>query len=272
MSNEIMKGGEPEGAMFSHLSPPARRQGFLRRQFEAEAPLAQLIFDVTVGMILPIVCLVFDPVVFRGGFGSAPELGGYRVFAYGLIAIEIVVLGVWLATGKRAGEWCGVLSGVMFAGALFSAGVGIVLLPLSILGLALGIGVLGFTPFCAAFIYGRNARRALRAARARMSRAALCLTFAFGLLAAYGAPAFAHWRVKLMIERSLPDALGNDEARASAGARRLRHLSPFLTGELDLLVRAYSSEANPARKERLARAYREITGGDIETRLSPLSD
>ncbi|HEX8130896.1 MAG TPA: hypothetical protein VF527_17480 [Pyrinomonadaceae bacterium] len=273
MSDEIMKRMETAGLAFNRLSPPVKRQGFLRRQLQAEATLSQLIFDVTVGMILPVLCLVFDPLVFRsGGLFGAPLFGGYQFFAYGLIAIEIVALGVWLAAGKRAGEWCGVLGGAMLAGAFFSACIGMLLLPFSVIGLALGIGVLGFTPFVTAFIYWRNARRALKAASAQMSRAALCVTLALGAAVPFGAPLFAHWRIQRMIERSLPEVLGGDGARAAAAVRRLSYVSPFVTGEFDEMVSAYGRETDPARKERLARMYREMTGADIQTRMYLLND
>jgi hypothetical protein len=272
MNDEIMNRREATGAAFSPLSPPVRRQGFLRRQFQMEATLSQLIFDVTVGMILPALCLIFDPVVFRGSLLGRPLLGGYQFFAYGLIAIEIIALGMWLALGRRAGEWCGVIGGAMFAGAIFSAGIGILLLPLTVIGLAVGIGILGFTPFVTAVIYWRNARRALKAGGAWMSRAALYLTLAMGAVIPFGAPAFAHWRVNRLIERSLPEVMGDDETRAAAAAHRLSYLSQFVAGEFDEMVLAYDRETDPARKERLARAYRSITGDDIESRLYVLND
>ncbi|HEY1402723.1 MAG TPA: hypothetical protein VGB05_01210 [Pyrinomonadaceae bacterium] len=272
MNDEIIRRVEPAGAAFSLLAPPERRQGFLRRQWQTEATLAQLIFDVTIGMILPVLCLVFDPVVFRHGLGGGPLLGDYRFFAYGLIAIEIVTLGAWLALGRRAGEWCGVAGGAMFAGAFFSAGIGILLLPLTIIALMFGIGVLGFTPFFTAFIYWRNARRALRVAGTHMSRAAICLTLTLGAIIPFAAPGFAHWRISSMIERSLPDALGDNETRAADAARRLAYVSPFVVYEFDEMVRAYSRETDPARKERVARVYRKITGDNIETRLYALDD
>lgn len=267
-----MKRVEPAGAAFSLLSPPVTRGGFLRRQWQTEATLSQLIFDVTVGMILPILCLAFDPIVFRHGFGGGPVLGDYRFFAYGLIAVEIVTLGMWLALGKRTGEWCGVMRGAMFAGAFFSAAIGILLLPFSVIGLMFVVGILGFTPFVTAFIYWRNARRALAAAGAEMSRAAVCLTLALGVAVPVGAPAFAHWRVKRVIESSLTEALGGDETRAAAATRRLTFLGRFVDGEFDQLALAYGRETDPARRERLARAYREITGGDVERRLYVLND
>lgn len=273
MNDETTSRLEPTaGASFGRLSPPEKRQGFLRRPSQTKATRSQLIFDVTVGMLVPILCLVFDPIVFRGSSFGSPVFAGYQLFAYGLIIIEIIALGAWLALGERAGEWCGVLGGTMLAGAFFSAGIGILLLPFSVVGLALVIGVFGFTPFVTAFIYWRHARHALKAASERMARTALYLTLALGALVPFGAPVFAHWRVSRTIERSLVEVLDGDERHAVAAARRISYLSLFATGELDRIVLAYDGETDPARKERLARAYQDITGGDIKRRLYVLRD
>jgi hypothetical protein len=272
MSDEIMKRVEPAGATLNRLPLPERRQRFLRRQLQTEATLAQLIFDVTAGIVLPILCLVFDPLVFRGGIIGAPVLGSFQFFAYVMIGIEMAALGVWLAAGRRAGEWCGILGGMMLAGAVGSALIGLLLFPLSVIGMVFGVGFLGFTPFVTAFIYWRNARRARAVAGAAMSHAAVCLTLLLGASVPFGVPAFAQWRVNHMIERSLSEVAGGDEARADNAARRLSYFSPFVNVKFDEMVLAYGRETDAARKERLARAYRKITGDDIETRLYILND
>jgi hypothetical protein len=272
MSDEIMKRAAPAGAAFGLLSPPERRRRFWRRQFQTEATLWQLIFDATIGMILPVLCLIFDPVVFRGGIIGRPMFDDCQLFAYGLIGIEIVALGAWLLAGARAGEWCGVLAGTMFSGTLFSVVIGFLLLPFSIVGLAFGIGILGFTPFVTAFIYWRNAQRAHGLAGTKMARAALCLTVAFGAFVPLSAPAFAHWRIKHLIERSVSEVLHGDETLAAAAVGRLGYLKWFATRDFEPLLRAYSNETDPARQRRLAHAYRQITGDDIEMRLYVLND
>jgi hypothetical protein len=245
---------------------------FLRRQFRGEATLAQVIFDITIGMVLPILCLMFDPLVFRSGISGRPLAGRFQLFAYGFIAIEIIALAVWLCVGSRAGEWRGVLAGIMLAGAIFSVGIGICLLPFSLIGLVVLIGALGFTPFLTAFIYLRNARRALRAASAQMTRAGLSVTLLFGATLAFGVPAFTHWRISRLVEHSLAQVLGADDAQAEAAARRLRHVGWLASAELDQMVLAYGRATDPQRKERLARAYREITGDDIRNRWYLLTD
>jgi hypothetical protein len=272
MNEQIFSSTGATRDAFARRSRRETLRAFVRRQFRDEATLSQVIFDITVGMAMPILCLVFDPIVFRaGGFGQ-PLAARFQLLAYSIIAIEIVALAVWLALGKRTGEWCGVLCGIMLAGALFSLVVGTLLLPLSILGLLFFIGIFGFTPFLTAFIYLRNARRALAVARVQMPRAGLHATLLLGATLSLGVPAFAHWRVGKLIEHSLVEVLNGDDAHADAAARRLRHVSWLASGETDQLARAYASTTDPARKARLARAYREMTGGDIEQRLYLLND
>ena len=248
-------------------------RAYMQRQFRGEATLAQIIFDITIGMVLPVLCLVFDPIVFRASSFGPPLAARFQLFAYSVIAVEIAALGVWLVLGKRAEEWCGVLGGMMLAGALFSAVVGLLLLPFSIVGLLFFVGIFGFTPFLTAFIYLRNARRALTFAGAQMPRAALFFTLLLGATLSLGVPTFAHWRIGKIVERSLVEVLDGDDARADAAARKLRHVGWLASNETDQLVWAYGRETDAARKARLARSYREITGGgDIERRWLVLTD
>src|SRR5918911_1676949 len=119
--------------------------GFWRRQFLPTATQAQVIFDVVVGIMLPILCLVFDPIVFRGGFGhEGGILKQYQLFAYTVIALEVLTLALWLALGARAGTWLSAIAGILLAGALFSFIIAVVILPFSIFGLIFAfIGALG---------------------------------------------------------------------------------------------------------------------------------
>jgi signal transduction histidine kinase len=245
---------------------------FWGRQFADTPTRAQTVFDVCAGIILPVACLAFDPVVFRGGFAGGPLLGSFKLFAYALIAFEIAALAAWLALRGRAGVWAGVLGGVMAAGAHFSLVVGVVLLPFSLIGLMFLVGVLGFSPFLAALVYWRNGRRARRASAAFLTDGQRrWLPLIAGLLA-LALPAAAHMEVSRLVARSLPELAGGDAASAEAAAGRLRLLGRLADADLDQLVWAYSKEADAARRERLARAYRDATGRDIEHRLTILLD
>ncbi len=244
--------------------------GFWPRQFAGRATRAQVAFDVIAGVAAPLLCLAFDPTVFRGGVTGAPVLGEFRLFAYSVIAIEITTLLAWLALGERARAWAGLLAGGMLAGAVFSLAVGLAILPFSLAGLVILIGVFGFTPFLTALVFLRNGRRALREARLAGSDTAAAL--ALGAVLAISIPLVVQRQTARAVERSVRELSAADGARAEAATRRLGRVHS-LTGEgLDELAWAYARQADPARKLRLARAYRDITGLEVEHRLLVLND
>lgn len=249
---------------------PERAETFWRRQFSEKPTRAQTVFDVCVGILLPVACLALDPFVFRSGWGGGPLLGPLRLFAYAFIALEIAALAAWLALGARALVWTGPLGGVLKAGALFSLLVGVVLLPFSVIGLVVLIGALGFSPFLAALVYWRNARRARLASAAFLTAGqSRRLSLAAGLMA-LALPALAQLEVSRLVARSVPVIAGADASRASSAALTLKIVGWFADADLDGLVRAYSNETDPARKVRLARTYCDLTGHDIEHRLTVL--
>jgi hypothetical protein len=249
-----------------------REGGFVSRHFEQSATRRQKIFDAAFGIILPVLCLYFDPIVFRGGIMGAPLLGRYRLFAYAVVAVEIAALALWLAVGERIREWGGMLGGAMLAGALFSFVVGVVILPYSLFGLLLLIGVLGFSPFLCAFVYLRNAARALKASGTYLGAGRRAAALTLGAAVSIGAPAYAHLRIERAVKRALPELTSGDDSRAAAAARRLRFASWLGATDFDDLARSYEQETDAARKERLARAYRALTGRDVEERLRMLND
>ena len=71
---------------------PEIRPRFWKRQFLGPATTPQIIFDVVFGIVGPVLCFVFDPVVFRGDFLSEPLYADYQLFAYLVSSIEISVL------------------------------------------------------------------------------------------------------------------------------------------------------------------------------------
>ena len=242
---------------------------FLRRQLTGTATRPQIIFDLAVGVILPILCLIFDPIVFRGGFAGEGVLKDWQLFAYIVITLEVVTLAVWLAWGARAGAWLSAIGAIMLAGALFSFVIALVILPVSIIGLIFYfIGVLGFTPFLTGFVYLRNGRRALRTASSRSLAGPLLLGMVFVL----GVPAVAQWKVSRMLTESVEGLISEDTQRQAAATSRLKYLRWIASDDLDDLVWAYARATDQAHKERLATTYRALTGENIEHRLFILND
>ncbi|MCA1635520.1 MAG: hypothetical protein LC802_17965 [Acidobacteria bacterium] len=251
-----------------------RRRAFMRRQFDAAATPSQTKFDLLFGVALPIVCFYFDPFVFRGFGGGSSDglLESFQAFTYIIAALEIVTLLLWLVARGRLGEWATAAGGVLLAGALFCCAVGLVLLPFSLIGLLLLIGTLGFTPFLTGFVYLRNGARAARLARNGLSwRANFVGSLVVGAALAFGLAALGHVGVSRFVSASVEGVLAGRELSASS-SRALRAVGWLADAEFDRLAWDYNGERDPARRERLASAYRELTAEDLETRLRRLAD
>jgi hypothetical protein len=262
------------GAGHNIASQTNAKEKFWRRQFSITATRPQVTFDVIVGIILPLVCLIFDPIVFRDGFrGGGGFLRNFQLFAYIVIGLEVLTLAVWLVWGARAGAWSSAIGGILLAGALFSLVIGIILLPLSLMGLLFAfIGALGFTPFVTAIIYLRNGRRALRVANPSARGYQFIGALLLGTVFVLGGPALAQWKVSQLVAESVQELMRGDHQRMEQAGQRLKYLNRIINVDLDELVLAYGRSDDPAYKERLARAYEGITGESIEKRLQNMWD
>jgi hypothetical protein len=256
---------------------PRRARGFWQRQFDDAPTPAQRRFDVLFGIVLPILCLVFDPIVFRGGLMREVGLySKYQFYAYTLSALEMVALCAWLLSAGRAGRRPAALAGMLLAGALYSFFVGLTILPFSVVGLLfLLVGALGFIPFLTAFVYLRNGWRAAgavgRAGTGSPGLAAAAL--ACGFVFALGVPGVAHMSIKREVSAALADV--RDGRELSPARRRALRMAVETSGfaAYDELVWEYQMERDPARRARIAKAYAEISrGGDIDRRLAFLQD
>ena len=67
---------------------------FWARQVDDNVTNKQNVFDILFGIVIPILCLVFDPIVFQGGYLAL--LGEYSIFAYSMIGLGICSLGLWM--------------------------------------------------------------------------------------------------------------------------------------------------------------------------------
>jgi hypothetical protein len=250
-----------------------RRPGFWRRQFDDATTKTQFRFDIAFGLVVPVLCFVFDPGVFHGWLIGEGIYGRFQFFVYASSAVEIVTLACWLFAVRRFPAWSRPAGGVMLAGALFSFMLGVAMLPLSLLGLVLfGLGALGFIPFLTAVVYLRNGVRALRLNRATAPvRGGAAAAFAFGLVVALGVPAAAQVGARRAV-RSTFARVAEGEELSPRRACALRVLALVSGASFDDVARRYGRETDPARRERLAEAYAELTGGDIEARYNRLTD
>jgi hypothetical protein len=115
---------------------------------------AQLSLDLMAGALLPIGCIVFDPLVFHQPTS--------RVMGLATIGSQIAMLCSWMfiapALGKPVFAFAG---GFLLFGACLAGFIAVIMFPLTLVGLLILVGVLGFIPFSTAKIYFRHGRKAL---------------------------------------------------------------------------------------------------------------
>ena len=178
----------------AHEATRRQVRPFWRRQFAADVTPAQRRFDIAFGFVMPVLCLAFDPIVFRAWLSPEVELlVHWQFYAYTISALEMVALAAWLFRADGAGRPPAALGGMLLAGGLFSLVLGVLLLPFSLLGLIFFfVGALGFTPLFTAVVYLRNGWRAANPSRSGDDMSWRdAAEFAFGFFAALGAPLLA---------------------------------------------------------------------------------
>ncbi|HEY6971370.1 MAG TPA: hypothetical protein VJA94_19330 [Candidatus Angelobacter sp.] len=245
---------------------PTKASGFWKRQYELLATGWQIAFDLTFGVFAPIICLYMDPGIFRwSDLPGNSLLSHFSFFAYLEIGIGIVALSFFLIT-HRASLF---LAGVLYAGAIFSVAVGIMIFPLTIVAIFALIGLLGLTPFFTAFVFLRNARRCWF--QAIQSRAASA--FPIAVLAAtltLVMPLLAQLEIFRITSHALVMLQSGTDQEADRAIHTLK-LTRFAINT-DRLAIAYGNTDDKKQRERLARAFHEITGGKIADRLADLND
>ena len=137
--------------------------GFWDRQFTGEPTGSQIFVDVMAGVVLPLVCLFFDPIVFQTSF-DRPLLAGFRTVGWLAIGAEYYR---W-SCGSRSGEPRDCLWGFWPVAHFFALVLGLILIPYSLIGLIVLIGLLGFTPSLTAFVFLRNCCARIFRLRKRM--------------------------------------------------------------------------------------------------------
>jgi hypothetical protein len=120
-------------------------------------------YDLTWGLVMPVVFFLVDPMVFKengtsiwwavsgarplaaGSAGSQINAGG--CFAYAFAGWQMATLAAWLLLRKRSGRLAAFFTGTMFVGLQLIAVVGVFLLPAAALGLlTFGVGIVFATP------------------------------------------------------------------------------------------------------------------------------
>jgi hypothetical protein len=249
------------------------KPGFWQRQFLDNVSTPQLVFDIAFGIVFPILCFVFDPIVFNGEFRNlslAPDISAYKFLVYIFSSFAILTLSLWLFLGRRSGSLSGVIAGVLLSGSLFCLLIGVLILPLTLLGLLLIIGVLGFIPFLTSFVYLRNSIRALNSAKVYSRQPTVLASLLLGACLIISPALLAHWQINRIIKQSMNDLMSGDIRRAEAAGQKLRYFEWAI--DSDQIVWSYYKETDQTRKDALAKAYNAMTGKDVQARLAILLD
>lgn len=242
--------------------------GFWRRQYHGFPTASQVRFDGLVGVVLPLICFLADPGVFRGPgqFLPAPpyDLRVYTGFAYVEAAIGIVALIASLKGRPRSA----LLAGVLFAGCVSALMFGFLLFPASLLGLLFFfVGLLGFAPFLAAFVFARNAFRVFPPVSERFSARVLA-QFLVALVLVLGIPAVGQMAANHAIASGIAQIVSGTADEARAAGRRLSLLR--FAGDIDPLILKYEFLHDEERKALVEEVYRDMTGESIHERIRDL--
>ncbi len=222
-------------------------------------------YEVVFGLVMPVVCFALEFVLLPA-LGWLPGLvffHRFRLFGYGVVALELITLAAWLWFGDRLGRWSALFAGVLLAGSLFSGVLGLVLLPFAIPGIiVLGIGLLGLVPLFTAHVYYRNGRAAFRQADAYLGRQPLLETLLWGAVLVYGLPGLIQTRLSLTTRAAIREVIAGDDVTSRSAVDRLRPY--WWVADFDPLRRACDQERDPSRRERIARDYQDLTSYDVQ--------
>lgn len=147
---------------------------FWKRQVQQRATASQKRFDWFFGVLLPVICFTFDPIVFT----SETALGKYKAFAYTLSFVSVMAMAAWLIWGAKLKWLNAFLAGLFVVGGFISLGIGIIIFPISLIGLFFYfIGALGFTPLFTAVVFLRNSIRSYQSAKPFLEKRVLVYSF-----------------------------------------------------------------------------------------------
>lgn len=230
-------------------------------------------FHFVFGTLTPILCLIFDPVVFKGS-ASYLAAGGFlapvKIFYYVAIGFVVILLSVWLFLRGRLIPYAAYIVGIFTVAMMVSALLGIILVPISIMGIGMtGLSVLGFTPIFTAAVYYHQRKQALAYVTSLPHRR---LNMVIGAVAIIVIPLVFQLATARYVSSAVNEILTHPE-NATAAASQLK--AAFWCGDecfYQLAWNYYKAYKDPARQEYLAAVYHDITGGDIRTKTTTFSD
>ena len=265
----------------------ANSPSFFRRQFLSPTTPPQTVFDVLFGIVAPVLCFAFDPIVFKSSTFGPALFPQYQAYIYLVSGVEILLLMIWIVWGRQFQRASRLAGGILMSGALLSGLLGLVILPFSLMGLMFGIGLFGFIPFLTALVYLRNAKSVFQLVAKPVNPAGLSRhepeipilngmrgwlgATVVGCLLILGPPAALSLAASMFVSQAMEAVLGTDERKADLAIDEIKYLQLFARPELDKLVFAYA-QADDSRKEELKHRYLKLTGDDIDQRLRLIND
>ena len=238
-------------------------KGFWKLQFCGEPSRKQKIFDWAYGVVVPLICVVADPIVFRTNGPGGPLFGAYRPFAYLLSMASILAMAAWLLWGAKLKWLAAPISGLFFFGGSISLLVGIILLPFSIIGILFYfVGLLGLTPLFSAVVFLRNGGRAYRASSMAIGdQAAWQAAFLAGLFS-FVVP----YVINIQIARAVNEIATGDVQTIQRETAKLKLVAPLVDlGKLSNRYHRFDDiEKESPRANELAKSYKGLSGSDIE--------
>jgi len=247
-----------------------QKRSFWKRQFTDTATRPQLVFDVIFGIVMPVICFYFDPGIIRSHYrwDGYLSLGQHAITIYMFSGFAILGLMFWMGLRKQANRYAPLIGGLFVSAATFSFLLGVLMLPASLIGLIIIIGALGFTPFATGLVFLRNGVRAINQTRSSSTGRIQVKMIATAALLAFCVPLVTSWQLGRAADRAVNQIVLSDHSDSALSTAR--HLRWF--ADANPIMSAYANEKDAKRRDRLARAYREITGEDINQRLMILND
>ncbi len=242
----------------ANTKPPVK---FWRRQFQEKPTTGQTKFDWLFGVIMPAICFLFDPIIFKGGLHDEPMFGKYKPSAYILSYFSILALMAFLLLGKKTKYFNAFFAGLFLTGGIISLIIGVILSPISLIGLVVLIGALGFTPLFTAFVYLRNTFRAFQTAKPFLDTGKLWKGYVLTAIFSFVFPVALNFQ----IERIFSAVANGNAETVRANARTLRIFAPIINPERLLKEYRYSDWQNLDEKQQaIAELYKNLTGKNAD--------
>lgn len=242
-----------------------RRWAWFVRQFADEETRAQRWFDLLSIVLFAPGALVIDRTTSSLEGILQGDVVPFRAYMLPLCLGSAALYLLWRWLGRREHWTQALFAGAFLPGALIAGGFGVLISPLTLVGLIVGWGLLGFAPLFAGFSLSRITIRCLRRARLE-PRPWPALTMAVLTAAVVLGGTLAQGRVAKAIGRHHQQRLVQDVGRAESSRWKLRVLYVFPGTDVQVLRDAYWATDDEAERDRIDEHHRAITGDIVPHR------